>query len=150
MLYNGEGTAVQHGMPGASGSLWCYMTSDENGKPAITSQMAHDGNSEIWYVDVPEGYTKIRFASWEVVNDAVAGNGDGTKMWEIPTKLSKPCFYADTSDDVIYQGGNRGGYWGEKGAIRDAESGKKHNRCGHCKRKIHPRGGHKVHHQHPL
>ena len=125
MLYNGEGTAVQHGMPGASGSLWCYMTSDENGKPAITSQMAHDGNSEIWYVDVPEGYTKIRFASWEVVNDAVAGNGDGTKMWEIPTKLSKPCFYADTSDDVIYQGGNRGGYWGEKGAIRDVEKGKK-------------------------
>lgn len=124
MLYNGEGTAVQHGMPGASGSLWCYMTSDENGKPAITSQMAHDGNSEIWYVDVPEGYTKIRFASWEVVNDAVAANGDGTKMWEIPPKLSKPCFYADTSDDVIYQGGNRGGYWGEKGAIRDAESGK--------------------------
>lgn len=58
------------------------------------------------------------------MNDAVAGNGDGTKMWEIPTKLSKPCFYADTSDDVIYQGGNRGGYWGEKGAIRDAESGK--------------------------
>ena len=124
MLYNGEGTAVQHGMPGANGSLWCYMTSDENGKPAITSQMAHDGNSEIWYVDVPEGYTKIRFASWEVVNDAVAANGDGTKMWEIPPKLSKPCFYADTSDDVIYQGGNRGGYWGEKGAIRDAESGK--------------------------
>ena len=124
MLYNGEGTAVQHGMPGANGSLWCYMTSDENGKPAITSQMAHDGNSEIWYVDVPEGYTKIRFASWKVVNDAVAGNGDGTKMWEIPTKLSKPCFYADTSDDVIYQGGNRGGYWDELGAIRDAESGK--------------------------
>lgn len=124
MLYNGEGTAVQHGMPGANGSLWCYMTSDENGKPAITSQMAHDGNSEIWYVDVPEGYTKIRFASWEVANDAVAGNGDGTDMWVIPTKLSKPCFYADTSDDVIYKVGNRGGYWGEKGAIRDAESGK--------------------------
>ena len=124
MLYNGEGTAVQHGMPGANGSLWCYMTSDENGKPAITSQMAHDGNSEIWYVDVPEGYTKIRFASWEVANEAVAGNGDGTKMWEIPPKLSKPCFYADTSDDVIYKGGNRGGYWDELGAIRDAESGK--------------------------
>ena len=123
MLYNGEGTAVQHGMPDANGSLWCYITS-ESGKPAITSQMAHDGNSEIWYVDVPEGYTKIRFASWEVVNDAVAGNGDGTKMWEIPIKLSKPCFYADTSDDVIYQGGNRGGYWDELGAIRDAESGK--------------------------
>lgn len=124
MLYNGEGTAVQHGMPGANGSLWCYMTSDENGKPAITSQMAHDGNSEIWYVDVPEGYTKIRFASWEVANEAVAGNGDGTEMWEIPPKLSKPCFYADTSDDVIYKGGNRGGYWDELGAIRDAESGK--------------------------
>ena len=124
MLYNGEGTAVQHGMPDAKGSLWCYITSDDSNKPAITSQMAHDGNSEIWYVDVPEGYTKIRFASWEVVNDAVAGNGDGTDMWVIPTKLSKPCFYADTSDDVIYKGGNRGGYWDELGAIRDAEKGK--------------------------
>lgn len=124
MLYNGEGTAVQHGMPDANGSLWCYITSDDSSKPAITSQMARDGTSEIWYADVPQGYTKIRFASWEVANEAVAGNGDGTKMWEIPPKLSKPCFYADTSDDVIYKGGNRGGYWDELGAIRDAESGK--------------------------
>ena len=124
MLYNGEGTAVQHGMPDANGSLWCYITSDDSSKPAITSQMARDGTSEIWYADVPQGYTKIRFASWEVANEAVAGNGDGTEMWEIPPKLSKPCFYADTSDDVIYKGGNRGGYWDELGAIRDAESGK--------------------------
>lgn len=124
MLYNGEGTAVQHGMPGANGSLWCYMTSDENGKPAITSQMAHDGNSEIWYVDVPEGYTKIRFASWKVDNETAAQSGDSTAMLTIPADKEKPCFYADTSDDVIYQGGNRGGYWDKLGAIRDAESGK--------------------------
>ena len=124
MLYNGEGTAVQHGMPGANGSLWCYMTSDENGKPAITSQMAHDDNSEIWYVDVPEGYTKIRFASWKVDNETAAQSGDSTAMLTIPADKEKPCFYADTSDDVIYQGGNRGGYWDKLGAIRDAESGK--------------------------
>lgn len=123
MLYNGEGTAVQHGMPDANGSLWCYITS-ESGKPAITSQMARDGTSEIWYVDVPEGYTKIRFASWKVDNETAAQSGDSTAMLTIPADKEKPCFYADTSDDVIYQGGNRGGYWGVKGAIRDAESGK--------------------------
>ena len=125
MLYNGEGTAVQHGMPDASGSLWCYITSEESGKPAITSQMTRDGTtSEIWYVDVPQGYTKIRFASWEVNDETAALNGDGTAMLTIPTDKEKPCFYADTSDDVIYKGGNRGGYWDKLGAIRDAESGK--------------------------
>ena len=125
MSYNNDAAKIPYGMPDADGNLWCYITSDDSSKKPITSQMARDGTSEIWYVDVPEGYTKIRFASWEVVNDAVAGNGDGTDMWVIPTNLNKPCFYADTSDDVIYQGGNRGGYWDELGKTRDAEKGKK-------------------------
>ena len=34
-------------------------------------------------------------------------------------------FFADASDDVIYKGGNRGGYWAEKGTLRDAEKWKK-------------------------
>lgn len=38
--------------------------------------------------------------------------------------MKNPCYFGDDSDDVIYKGGNRGGYWGEKGSFRDAESGK--------------------------
>lgn len=123
MLYNND-AATTYGMPDAKGNLWCYMTSDDGSKPAITSQMARDRTSEIWYADVPQGYTQIRFASWEVAGTNTANNGTDTALLTIPD-LSKPCFYADTSDDVIYQGGNRGGYWDELGAVRDVEKGKK-------------------------
>lgn len=125
MSYNNDAAKIPYGMPDADGNLWCYITSDDSNKPAITSQMARDGTSEIWYVDVPQGYTKIRFASWKVDNETAALNGDGTAMLTIPTDKDKPCFYADTSDDVIYQGGNRDGYWDVLGATRDAEKGKK-------------------------
>ncbi|WP_443672384.1 SpaA isopeptide-forming pilin-related protein [Gemmiger sp.] len=124
MLYNNDDAKITYGMPDAKGNLWCYITSDDSSKPAITSQMARDGTSEIWYADVPQGYTQIRFASWEVAGTNTANNGTDTALLTIPD-LSKPCFYADTSDDVIYQGGNRGGYWDELGATRDAEKGKK-------------------------
>lgn len=126
MSYNNDAAKIPYGMPDAKGNLWCYITSGESGKEPITKlQMARDGTSEIWYVDVPQGYTKIRFASWAVDNEIAAQNGDGTAMLTIPTDKDKPCFYADTSDDVIYQGGDRGGYWDELGATRDAEKGKK-------------------------
>ena len=125
MSYNNDNAKITYGMPDAKGNLWCYMTSDDSNKSAITSQMARDGTSEIWYVDVPQGYTKIRFASWAVDNEIAAQNGDGTAMLTIPTDKDKPCFYADTSDDVIYQGGDRGGYWDDLGAVRDVEKGKK-------------------------
>ena len=46
-------------------------------------------------------------------------------MMDIPADLSEPCFFADASDDVIYKGGNREGYWAEKGTLRDAKEGKK-------------------------
>ena len=125
MSYKNDAAKITYGMPDAKGNLWCYMTSDDGSKPAITSQMARDRTSEIWYADVPQGYTKIRFASWAVDNETAAQNGDGTAMLTIPKDKDKPCFYADTSDDVIYQGGDRGGYWDELGKTRDAEKGKK-------------------------
>lgn len=126
MSYNNDAAKIPYGMPDANGNLWCYMTSGESGKEPITKlQMVRDGTSEIWYVDVPQGYTKIRFASWAVDNEIAAQNGDGTAMLTIPTDKDKPCFYADTSDDVIYQGGDRGGYWDDLGAVRDVEKGKK-------------------------
>ena len=125
MSYKNDDAKITYGMPDAKGNLWCYMTSDDGSKPAITSQMARDRTSEIWYADVPQGYTQIRFASWAVDDETAAQNGDGTAMLTIPTDKDKPCFYADTSDDVIYQGGDRGGYWDELGAVRDVEKGKK-------------------------
>lgn len=116
--------AIGCGMPTNDGKLWCYLTGD--GKDPITKQeMNRLKDTNIWYYEVPEGYTKIRFASWAVENEKAADNGDGTAMMDIPADLSEPCFFADASDDVIYKGGNRGGYWAEKGTLRDAEKWKK-------------------------
>lgn len=116
--------AIGCGMPTKDGKLWCYLTGD--GKDPITKkEMNRLENTNIWYCEVPDGYTKIRFASWAVENEKAADNGDGTDMMDIPADLSEPCFFADASDDVIYNGGNRGGYWAEKGTLRDAKEGKK-------------------------
>lgn len=116
--------AIGCGMPTNDGKLWCYLTG--NGKDPITKkEMNRLENTNIWYCEVPEGYTKIRFASWAVENENAADNGNGTAMMDIPADLSEPCFFADASDDVIYKGGNRGGYWAEKGTLRDAEKWKK-------------------------
>lgn len=116
--------AIGCGMPTKDGKLWCYLTGD--GKDPITKkEMKRLENTNIWYCEVPDGYTKIRFASWAVENEKAADNGDGTAMMDIPADLSEPCFFADASDDVIYNGGNREGYWAEKGTLRDAEKWKK-------------------------
>lgn len=116
--------AIGCGMPTNDGKLWCYLTGD--GKDPITKQeMKRLKDTNIWYCEVPDGYTKIRFASWAVENANAAQYGDGTDMMDIPADLSEPCFFADASDDVIYNGGNRGGYWAEKGTLRDAKEGKK-------------------------
>lgn len=116
--------AIGCGMPTKDGKLWCYLTGD--GKVPITKQeMKRLKDTNIWYYEVPEGYTKIRFASWAVENENAADNGNGTVMMDIPADLSEPCFFADASDDVIYKGGNREGYWAEKGTLRDAEKWKK-------------------------
>ena len=116
--------AIGCGMPTNDGKLWCYLTGA--GKDPIKKQeMNRLKDTNIWYYEVPDGYTKIRFASWAVENEDAADNGNGTAMMDIPADLSEPCFFADASDNVIYNGGNRGGYWAEKGTLRDAEKWKK-------------------------
>ena len=115
--------AIGCGMPTNDGKLWCYLTGA--GKDPIKKQeMNRLKDTNIWYYEVPDGYTKIRFASWAVENEDAADNGNGTAMMDIPADLSEPCFFADASDDVIYKGGNRRGYWAPKGTLRDAEKGK--------------------------
>ncbi len=67
--------------------------------------------------------TTIRFKSENIT----ANTGSGVTVALPKTgfqDLTRPCFYADTSDDTIYSGQNRGGYWDEVCTIRDAETGK--------------------------
>lgn len=104
--------------------VYIYATGD-NVQTISAGRMTRDGNSDRYYYDLPAGYTRVRFASYAVNNEAAPLSGDATMMTEIPMGYTNPCFYGDTSDDVIYnQNTNRGGYWDELGSVRDAENGK--------------------------
>ena len=116
------------GMPGNDGKLYYILTGD--GNPELPGEMTRlEDSSEsrhLWYVNVPEGYTKVQFsdtATLPTSND-INGRATATLTWG---DLKEPCFYADTGDDITYGGGYRDGYWGEKSAIRDVEKGKKVN-----------------------
>lgn len=77
---------------------------------------------DVWRVDLPEGYTKIKFLAYsgETNPNVQNGNAEATKLMDIPANLDNPCFYADNSDSVIYDGGMRDGYWAEVYELRDA------------------------------
>lgn len=122
----GTGEGIPHS---EKDPIYFYATKDTGATPYTgTMEIASDGNyKDVYKVTLPKGYIKIRFAAYPVNNTEVAENGDATDLVDIPEKMTKPCYYGDSSDDIIYQdaSGNRGGYWGEAYTVRDAERGKK-------------------------
>lgn len=122
----GTGDGIPHS---EKGPIYFYATKD-TGTTSYTGKMEialAENYKDVYKVTLQKGYTKIRFAADPVYDTNVAANGDATDLVDIPEKMTKPCYYGDSSDDIIYQGtqGNRGGYWGEAYTVRDAERGKK-------------------------
>ena len=118
-------SATTDGMPGNNGELYYILT--ETDKDTLTGKMIRlEDSSEsrhLWYVNVPEGYTKVQFSDTATPpKDNINGRATDTLTWG---DLEEPCFYADTGDDITYGGDYRDGYWGKKSDIRDVESGKK-------------------------
>lgn len=106
--------------PGTT-KVYCYAT---NGTNEQTVEMALDnkeGYPDVYKADLPDGYNKVRFAAYDVQDAKVSENGNATDLVTIPGGLMNPCYYGDSSDDVIYKGGNRGGYWDEVYTVRDPE-----------------------------
>ncbi len=108
------------------GDVYFWMRKDQNdsGQKGTMTKV----NDNLYSCTVPAGYTEITFAAYpyDTANAGIAWNGDGTDWLEIPA-FEEPCFYADSGDSVTYyskEGNTRGGYWDEKGALRDAEKGK--------------------------
>lgn len=121
------------GIPNPDSTVYYYATNG-NGTESTIGIMTkadkkiggHDYN-DVYKVTLPEGYMKIRFAANQVINANEARNGEATALLDIPSGLTNPCYYGDSSDNVIYDGGNRDGYWGEAYTVRDAETGKGSN-----------------------
>ena len=123
MSYQNDSETVD-GMPGNDGKLYYILTG--NGKETKKGEMTRlEDRSEsrhLWYVIAPDGYTSVQFSNTaDPPASDINGRATAMRTWG---NLNEPCFYADTGDDITYGGGYREGYWGEKSAIRDVESGK--------------------------
>lgn len=123
-----NGKASGNAIPATEGgNVYFWMRKDQNdgGQKGKMEKV----NNNLYKCTVPAGYTEITFAAYDYTGDkaGLAWNGDGTDWLQIPA-LEEPCFYADSGDPVTYisdSGVNtRGGYWDEKGSLRDAEKGK--------------------------
>lgn len=93
-------------------------TAETHGKMTATDNANYP---DVYKADLPDGYNKVRFAAYEVIDKNPSANGNATDLVTIPGGLMNPCYYGDSSDDVIYKGENRGGYWDEVYTIRDPE-----------------------------
>ena len=101
-----------------------YRIKGGNGKSEKGTLVKDGTNENLYYIDIPQGYSSIIFSGEEIgADDTTKGNGVSTAWLTIPTD-DKNCFYADTNDDAVYKGTTRGGYWAPKGTLRDAEKGK--------------------------
>lgn len=107
--------------PGNTAKVYYYATDGTNPRTGEMELDKKEGYTDVYKVNLPDGYNKVRFAAYEVKDTKPAANGDATDLVTIPGDLTNPCYYGDSSDDVIYNGGNRGGYWDEAYTVRDPE-----------------------------
>ena len=137
--YEGEESAIhQNAMPesrnGGSGKMYCFLQTAKNTFERVEMKPATDPKApgrQLWSYTIPKdkSYTAVQFSAWD--NKDQAAKDDMTDVLsedDIPANLKEPCFFADNGDPSAYKDGNpiyREGYWGEKSAVRDAESGKK-------------------------
>lgn len=130
--YDDEGLQ-QSPMPHKVGAMYCFFVAEDGSLTKV--DMVQDPTQEnskrqLWSCKVPEGsFTAVQFSARKDA-DGKSAVDDLTKQYstaEIPLNLKAPCFFADDGDPSVYTNGNavyRDGYWGEKDAIRNAESGK--------------------------
>lgn len=136
--YDGEGLQ-QSPMPHKGGAMYCFFVAEDGNLTKV--DMVQDPTQEnskrqLWSCKVPGGsFTAVQFSARQDA-DGKSAVDDLTKQYstaEIPPNLKEPCFFADDGDPTAYTGRNgditqnwvfRDGYWGEKDAVRNAESGK--------------------------
>ena len=136
--YEGEESAIhQNAMPesrnGGDGKIYCFLQNADGSFETAEMKPATDPKAlgrQLWsYTILPDkSYTAVQFSAWNDRNRTAKDDMTDVLLEDdIPANLKEPCFFADNGDPSAYKDGNpiyREGYWGEKAAVRDAESGK--------------------------
>lgn len=128
------GSADQDASMPASGETICYYAwnTKEDAQSGVMEKMvsfSSNGNTwnDVYKADLEKEFANIVFYSSKQVKSWPIDDVDNarkTVYLTIPTDLHNPCFYADTSDPVIYDAVDvegREGYWQELYTIRNAE-----------------------------
>ena len=132
LSYKGsDGVDKAYSIPGEDGTFKYYISgegkTDIEGDMTLVSSHSENGHTwnDVYRAELPEEYTNIAFFGFDP-NSATnyGGHGESTGTLTIPTDLVNPCFYADAGDTVVYDGGQRDGYWDEVYTIRNAEAKK--------------------------
>ena len=128
------GDTADNSLPKPNEKVWCFAWNDQGDSfKNIVLERDSEKKGSVYKIDLDAMYDHIVFYS------SANGNGDTTldvqKMRKgfsttshytmnltIPWNLyNNPCFYADSSDDSIYNNVRRSGYWDEVGTVRNAE-----------------------------
>lgn len=104
---------------------WNDTNDKEEGKLQKVKDYTNGTNkwTDVYVASLKKRYNNILFYGGSSIPDTNCAQKteDLTIPWNT---VKKPCFYADSSDDVIYGQINRNGYWDSVYKIRDAEKGK--------------------------
>lgn len=120
------GDVVDNSIPLKNSKIYCHAwndTSDSYDGVLTKLDDFSDGThtwSDVYKAELDKKYSHILFYS-STDGKIPSDNASKTYDLNIPANLTNPCFYADTSDDSIYKGTKRSGYWGELYTVRDAE-----------------------------
>lgn len=126
-----EGDVEDKSLPKKDESVWCFAWNEgENKSQAIELEKDSSKSGSVYKADLNALYPNIMFYSSKSQNTGLSiegmknlhGNSACTYNLTIPwSTMNNPCFYADSSDDSIYNSTKRSGYWDEVGTIRNAE-----------------------------
>ena len=117
--YTEKGDTLSIPTKGSEDVYCCF----KNEQTTPSAQKMTPCGDNLYSVDVPEGCGEIMFSGDN--RTSPVNSGVSTDWVPIDWSLDKPCYMADTNDAVVYNNNApRGGYWTEKKAVRDAETGK--------------------------
>lgn len=119
-------------LPKKDESVWCFAWNESENKSQAIGLKKDDSSKKgsVYKAELDEMYPNIMFYSSANENKdlkidgmkTLPGDSACTYNLTIPwSSLNNPCFYADSSDDSIYNKTKRSGYWDEVGTVRNAE-----------------------------
>lgn len=149
LSYNGDASIKSNSsMPRSGETIYAYIYKDDNNKyengKFLKLEKAEYSNGintwkDVYKLTLPETFDPAQYPHIIFISSTSTSGDSKDAEWpnssnslsaqtvdlQLPAKDSpNNCFYADTSDQAIYNNKTRNGYWGPVYTVRDAESGK--------------------------